>query len=124
MGFTWGSRYTPENQNGGRWGQFTTDHAFFKVCDVFDFEPLNKHQEKAIRQVVESKTDVCVNLPTGYGSLLCSKLLIPTVFASVDKCEKNIVIVISALISPMKDQESRLSLIGVSAVSLSDISSA
>ena len=59
---------------------------------------------------------MCVNLPTGYGSLFCSKLLIPTVFASVDKCEKNIVIVISALISPMKDQESRLS--------LSDISSA
>ena len=47
-----------------------------------------------------------------------------TVFASVDKCEKNIVIVISALISPMQDQESRLSLIGVSAVLLSDISSA
>ena len=44
--------------------------------------------------------------------------------ASVDKYEKNIVIVISLLIHVMKDQVSRPSLLGVSAISLSDISSA
>ena len=47
----------------------------------------------------------------------------PTVFASVDKCERNIVIVISSLINPMKDQVSRLSLLGVSAISIGDINS-
>ena len=28
---------------------------------------LNKHQEEALRLVVESKSDVFVNLPTGFG---------------------------------------------------------
>ena len=48
----------------------------------------------------------------------------PTVFSLVDKYEKNIVIVISPLINLMKDQVGRLSLLGVGAISLSDISSA
>ncbi|CAH3161221.1 unnamed protein product, partial [Porites lobata] len=87
------------------------------------FEKLSKHQEEAIRQVVELKVDVYVNLPTGYGKSVVFQAL-PTVFASLDKCEKNIVIVISPLINLMKDQVSRLSSLGVSAISLSDISSA
>ena len=33
----------------------------------FRFERLNKHQEEALRFVVESKSDVFVNLPTGFG---------------------------------------------------------
>ena len=49
---------------------------------------------------------------------------LPTVFSLVDKYEKNIVIVISPLINLMKDQVGRLSLLEVSAISLSDISSA
>jgi len=72
---------------------------------------------------VELKVDVYVNLPTGYGKSAVFQAL-PTIFASVNKCEKNIVIVISPLINLMKDQVSRLSLVGVSAISLSDISSA
>ena len=104
-------------------GESSLDNAFVKVCDIFGFEKLNKHQEEAIRQVVELKVDVFVNLPTGYGKSVVFQAL-PTVFASVDKCEKNIVIVISPLINLMKDQVSRLSLLGVSAISLSDISSA
>ncbi|XP_068747499.1 ATP-dependent DNA helicase Q5-like isoform X2 [Montipora capricornis] len=104
-------------------GESSLDHAFVKVCDIFGFEKLNKHQEEAIRQVVELKVDVYVNLPTGYGKSVVFQAL-PTVFASVNKCEKNIVIVISPLINLMKDQVSRLSLLGVSAISLSDISSA
>ena len=93
-------------------GESSLDNAFVKVCDIFGFEKLNKHQEEAIRQVVELKVDVFVNLPAGYGKSVVFQAL-HTVFASVDKCEKNIVIVISPL-----------SLLGVSAISLSDISSA
>ena len=38
-----------------------------KEWEVFGFERLNKHQEEALRLVVESKNDVFVNLPTGFG---------------------------------------------------------
>ena len=38
-----------------------------KVFEVFGFARLNKHQEEALRFVVESKGDVFVNLPTGFG---------------------------------------------------------
>lgn len=50
--------------------------------------------------------------------------VLPTVFASIDKCEKNIVIVISLLINLMKDQVNCLSSLGVNAILLSDVSSA
>ena len=42
------------------------EYALRKVCEVFGFERLNKHQEKALRLAVESKSDVFVNLPTGF----------------------------------------------------------
>ena len=48
-------------------GESSLDHAFAKVCDIFGFEKLNKHQEEAIQQIVKMKRDVYVNLPTGYG---------------------------------------------------------
>ena len=85
-------------------GESSLDHAFVKVCDIFGFEKLNKHQEEAIRQVVELKVyvNVCMCMSICrlvIESLLCSKLQLPTVFASVDKCEKNIVVVISPLTS-------------------------
>jgi len=58
------------------------DHAFAKVCSIFGFEKLNKHQEEAIQQIVEMKRDVYVDLQTGYGksvvfrfSLLCHSTL-------------------------------------------------
>ena len=88
-------------------GESSLDHAFVKVCDIFGFEKLKKHQEEAIRQVVELKVDVHVNLPTGYGKSVLFQAL-PTVFASIDRCEKNIVIVISPLINLMKDQAAEI----------------
>ena len=39
-----------------------------KEWEFFRFERLNKHQEEALRLVVESKSDVFVNLPTGLGN--------------------------------------------------------
>ena len=56
-------------------------------------------------------------------SLLCSKSFTYCICFGRYKCEKNIVIVISSLINPMKDQVSRLSLLGVSAISIGDINS-
>ena len=43
------------------------EDAFRKVYDVFRFDSPNKHQEEALRFVFESKSDVFVNLPTGFG---------------------------------------------------------
>ena len=41
--------------------------ALRKEWEVFGFERLNKHQDEALRLLVESKRDVFVNLPTGFG---------------------------------------------------------
>ena len=50
------------------------DHAFAKVCDIFGFEKLNKHQAEAIQQIFEMESDVYVNLPTGYGKSVVSQV--------------------------------------------------
>lgn len=94
-----------------------------KVCEVFGFDSLNKHQEKALRFVFESKSDVFVNLPTAFGKSVVFQAL-PIVYSCVDPTgEKNIVLVVSPLINLMKDQVSRLNSRGISAISLSEISS-
>lgn len=90
-------------------GESSLDHALAKVCDIFGFEKLNKHQEEAIQRKVEMKSDVYVNFPTGYGKSVVFQAL-RAVFASVDRYE-NIVIVISPLVNLMKDQVRRLSLL-------------
>ena len=99
------------------------DDALRKVCEVFGFERLNKHQEKALRLVVESKSDVFVNLPTGFGKSVVFQAL-PVVYSNAEpSSDKNMVIVISPLVNLMRDQVSRLTSLGISAVSLSDICS-
>ena len=78
--------------------------AFSKVCEVFSFEKLNKHQEDTIKYVVEKEKAIFVNLPTGFRKLLIYQAL-PIVFSSVQStCEKYIVVVISPLTSAMKNQ--------------------
>ena len=104
------------------WGNMAED-ALRKVCEVFGFERLNKHQEKALRIIVESKSDVFVNLPTGFVKSIVFQAL-PLVYSHVEPSrEKNIVIVASPLVNLMKDQVSPLTSLGISAVSLSDICS-
>ena len=46
-----------------------------KEWEFFRFERLNKHQEEALRLVVESKSDVFVNLPTGFGKSVIFQVL-------------------------------------------------
>ena len=50
-----------------RVGKYMAEYALRKEWEVFGFERLNKHQEEALRLVVESKRDVFVNLPTSFG---------------------------------------------------------
>ena len=70
-----------------------------EVCEVFRFDSLNKHQEEALRFVFESKRDVFVNLPTGFGKSVVFQAL-PIVYSCVDTThEKNIVLVVSLLIN-------------------------
>ena len=52
------------------------EHAFAKVCEVFGIESLTKHQEDAIKYVVEEKKDVFVNLPTGFRKSLIYQALL------------------------------------------------
>ena len=88
------------------------------MCDVFGCDNLNKHQEEALRFVLESKSDVFVDLLTGFGKALL------IVYSYVDLTrEKNIVLVVSPLSNLMKDQVSRLHSLGISPISLSDVSS-
>lgn len=97
------------------------EHAFAKVCEVFGIESLNKHQEDAIKYVVEEKKDVFVNLPTGFGKSLIYQAL-PLVYSCLQSTvEKNIIVVISPLTSLMKDQVMRLISLGITAISLAEI---
>ena len=76
---------------------------FKKVCKVFKFDSLNKHQEEALRFVFESKSDVFVNLLTGFGKSVVFRALYIFVFLSVDTTrEKNILLVVSLLIKLIK----------------------
>lgn len=97
------------------------EHAVAKVCEVFGIESLNKHQEDAIKYVVEEKKDVFVNLPTGFGKSLIYQAL-PLVYSCLQSTfEKNIIVVISPLTSLMKDQVMRLISLGITAISLAEI---
>ena len=76
-----------------------------------------------MRFVFESKSDVFVNLPTGFGKSVVFQAL-PIVYSCVDQSrEKNIVLVVSLLINLMKEQVSRLNSRKISAISTIDISS-
>ena len=63
------------------------EDALRKVCEVFGFERQNKHQEKALRLVVESKSDVFVNPPTGFGKSVVFQAL-PVVYFHVEPSRK------------------------------------
>ena len=43
---------------------------FVNVCEKFGIRALNDYQREAITQFVNKKTDLFINLPTGYGKWL------------------------------------------------------
>ena len=69
------------------WENMAED-ALRKEWEVFGFERLNKHQEEALQLVVESKSDVFVNLSTGFGEFVVFQALsiqghLTTVFCKI-----------------------------------------
>jgi ATP-dependent DNA helicase RecQ len=88
---------------------------FEKVCKVFGFQGLNKFQIKAIAHILEKKSDIFVNLPTGYGKSVIYQA-IPVVFEN----ENPIVLVVSPLISLMKDQVARLNSCSIPSILLNE----
>ena len=90
------------------------------MCEKFVITELNKYQKQAILQIVQKKTDMFINLPTGFGKSLIYQAL-PLVCDTMRGTTGHVVIV-SPLVNLMKDQVGKLVNIGIPAVTLSDIS--
>lgn len=91
------------------------------VCDKYNLNELNPHQNEALVKFVLERRDVFVNLPTGSGKSM-TYLALPLIFDSMfTDTSGHVVVVVSPLISLMRDQVSILRGLGISAVSLSDI---
>ena len=93
---------------------------FGHVCEMFGIRELNAYQREAIVQSVQKKTDVFVNLPTGYGKSLIYQAL-PFVYDSILEGAGHIVVVVSPLVNLMKDQVDKLANLGILAARLSEI---
>ncbi|KAJ7293505.1 ATP-dependent DNA helicase [Mycena rebaudengoi] len=92
------------------------DKARQALSDVFGFASFRLSQEQAIAQLIEHNTNALVVYPTGGGKSLCYQ--IPAL------CLPGIVLVVSPLISLMKDQVDVLVERGVKAASLDSTLSA
>ena len=86
---------------------------------MFVIREVNAYQREAIVQFVQKKTDVFVNLPTGYGNSLIYQAL-PFVYDSILEAAGQIVVVVSLLVNLMKDRVDKLANLGILAASLSD----
>ena len=92
---------------------------FDLVSQKFCIQELNALQKEAIVQFVEKQRNLFINLPIGFGKSLIYQAL-SLVFDAM-RGEGHIAVVISPLISLMKDQVQKLKNLGISAVTLSDI---
>ena len=87
------------------------DAAFRLVCDVFGFKTLNEHQRNVLTIVIEKKTR--------FGKSVVFQAL-PLVYSCLEPSRKKIVIVVSPLVSLMKDQVSLLLSRGINATWLNN----
>lgn len=87
-----------------------------KICSCFGFESLNIFQKEALMALVLQRRDTFINLPTGFGKSLVYQAL--PLFRELSQDLSPIIIVVSPLISLMKDQVSFLKSIGIKATSL------
>ena len=94
--------------------------ALQQVCQKFTITELNPLQKESIASFVINKTDVFVNLPTGFGKALIYQA-IPFIFDALLEAPGDIVAVISPLVNLMKDQVQKLTSLGIPAATLSEI---
>ena len=94
--------------------------ALERVCEKFRISELNALQREAITFFVLKKTDLFINLQTGFGKSLIYQAM-PLIFDVLHNVSGHIVVVISPLVNLMKDQVKKLTSLGVSAATLSDI---
>ena len=77
--------------------------ALRRATTKLGYSTLHSQQERVVKAFVQGP-DVFVSLPTGSGKSLCYCLL-PSLFDALRGIEgKSVVVVVSPLISPMKDQ--------------------
>ena len=81
--------------------------ALQQVCQIFGITELNPLQEEAITSFVINKTDVFVNLPTGFGKSLIYQAL-PLISDVLLEAPGHVVAAISPLVNLMKDQVEKL----------------
>lgn len=84
----------------------------------FQVDTLKQEQVEALHSFI-CKKDVFVNLPTGFGKSLIFQM-VPLVVKEMGICTNPIVIVVSPLVTLMREQVKYLNERGVSAISLSD----
>jgi len=77
--------------------------SFSKACEQFKFSTLNKHQKEVIISAVLKKKDIFVSLPTGFGKSVIFQA-VPMVLDNFTGESGQIVIVVSPLLSLIKDQ--------------------
>jgi superfamily II DNA helicase RecQ len=96
------------------------EEAFKKVCGLFKLNDLNSYQKEALVEFVKNGRDLFINLPTGAGKSIIY-LALPIIFNSISGRSDHIVVVVSPLVSLMRDQVNILQRLGVSSVNLSDV---
>ena len=107
---------------------FISDKSFHNackiVCETFSIEGLHAPQVFSIKELLQGK-DVFVNLPTGFGKSLIFQsfpLVVDCLRLERGRCivEHSIVVVVSPLVSLMKDQVNYLRDKGIKATFLSE----
>ena len=93
------------------------EDAVKKAALSMGYTSLRVKQKEAILGFIRGR-DVFVSLPTGSGKSLCNSIL-PIVFDTLKKKSRSIVLVISPLISLMKDQIRSLDSKGITATLVS-----
>lgn len=76
--------------------------ALERLCEQFRISEFNALQKEAIMHFVLKKTDLFVNLPTGFGKSLIYQAF-PLLFDVLCNTSGHIVVVISPLVNLMKD---------------------
>lgn len=78
------------------------DYVFDEVSEIFEIPSFNDHQKTAFRSIIQGKSDLFVNLPTGFGKSIIYQAL-PLILDRLNNDHDHIVVVVSPLINLMSD---------------------